>query len=219
MLLGERDRLARLARGARVVVLRAGDHRKVGERDEHKPFAARLGGRSTAALQLALGVLEIARPQLGDPQVRQRERAQVGLHNAGLEPTAPRQLASRLERGVEIPAHAREVQPHGGERDVEARAALLGHEVARALGGDQARLGRALVAALEHRAGHRQGELGIGVEALARQLIDERPQCCDLALDQQVDPALAREPCGEIPRAGLDGVQEPARVVAVVGEP
>ena len=41
----------------------------------------------------------------------------------------------------------------------------------------------------------------------------------DVTPDQQVDPALAGEPRGKVPGAGLDGVQQGARVVAVLREP
>ena len=100
--LGERDRLPRLARGPREVILRARHHRQVGERDEDEPLAAGLGGRAAAALQLALGVVEVARPQLRDPEVGQCQGAQVGLDDAGLEPAAAGELAPGLQSGVEI---------------------------------------------------------------------------------------------------------------------
>ena len=118
--LGERDRLAGEPRGARVVVLRAGQDREVRGGGQRQPGPAGLLGRGPPALEVARGGLQVAGPQLGDPEVRQRQRAQVGLDDAGLQAPGLRELAARGERRVEVAAQAREVEPDRGERDLEA---------------------------------------------------------------------------------------------------
>ena len=98
--------------------------------------------------------------------------------------------------------------------------ALGGHAVAPALGAAQlAPRPSTSSPRSTQRARQRQRQLRVGLDAVGRDAVDERAQRRDLALDQQVDPALAREPCGEVPGSRLDGVQQPAAVVAVVGEP
>jgi hypothetical protein len=168
---------------------------------------------------VVLGVLAGARPELGDAEVDQRHRAQVRRHGAGIERPGAGQRAAGLQRVAEVTAQARDVEPQRGERNVEARAPLVGHGGAAGGSAAQVPLGRHVVAALDHHAGERERELRVVVRPVGRHPVDERAQSGGLAADRQVGPALARQPRGEIPRLALDRVQEPARVVSVLGQP
>ena len=79
-------------------------------RDQHQPVAAGLGRRAAAALEVPRGGGRLAGPQLGDPEVHERQRAQVGVDHARLEPAVARQRLTRLERAGEVSAQARHVQ-------------------------------------------------------------------------------------------------------------
>ena len=76
-----------------------------------------------------------------------------------------------------------------------------------------------MISALQQRARDRQRELGIRLDPLGGQPLDQRLQRADVAADQQVDPPLAGQPGRQVPRLRLDRVEQAACLVAVIGEP
>ena len=52
---------------------------------QHEPVAAGLGRRPASPLEVVLGLLRVAGPQLGDAEVHERERAQAGVDGPRLE--------------------------------------------------------------------------------------------------------------------------------------
>ena len=53
--------------------------------DQDEPLAARFGRRPAGALEVVLGLLRLAGPQLGDAEVRERERPQAGVDLRAVE--------------------------------------------------------------------------------------------------------------------------------------
>ena len=217
--LGESDRVARLARRARVVVQRRGQQREVGDRDQDHPVVSCVARRAARPLEVALGAVELTRPQLGDAEIDERERAHVAVERARVELAAAQQRAPGVQRRLDVAAQAREVELERVQRDGEAPPAVVGHALGGRFGVRQQLRGLGVVAAIEQGARHGERDLGIVGRPRAGQVLDQRPEGADLAAQQQVDPPLPGQACRQVPRLGLDRVHQPAGVVAVLGQP
>ena len=51
----------------------------MGDRHQHEPVLAGLGRGPAPPLEVVLGLLRVARPQLGDAELHERERPQAGV--------------------------------------------------------------------------------------------------------------------------------------------
>ena len=154
------------------------------------------------------------RPQRGAPELRAHERLAGVVGPAAVDGGLGEQLVGRLERGLEVAIQARAVQA-GQRQRLEVAAPARGGQ--RRLGGARllevglARLG---VADLEGRARERGAELGVGVQPLRRQRVDEAADRVALAAHEEVEPVLGDELDREVPLARRDGVLERLRAHA-----
>ena len=198
---------------------RAGQHGEVGDGDQHDPVVPGLGGGAARRSSCALGAVERAGPQLGDPEVDERERAQVGVDHARLERAAARQRGRSPARASRSPRRrATCSRARSSETSKRRRRSAGTRSAAPSARGEQLRrLG--VVAAIEQGAGDASATSGSSTAHSLGQPLDQRAQRADLAAQQQVDPALAGQPRREVPGLRLDRVQQPAGVVAVRGEP
>jgi hypothetical protein len=183
------------------------DVRELRERAEtsDRHVGAPQASREREALpEMALSVLEPPSPDLDDPEVHQRERAQ-GLVGREVDPAVAvggsEDRAGRLYGSVEVAARARPFEPHHREQHLEAR-----HQPPACGRGEPLRQRKVRVRHVEPARGQvvgrgQRGQRGVRPQRIRRELPEQPPDHLSLSVQQQAEPVLHEEVAGVAPVA------------------
>jgi hypothetical protein len=127
MLLGDRHRF--LAQPQSVGHRRAaqiGRQRQVAEATDLQVRPSDAACERQRLFEMAAGVIQVQRPQLGDTEVQQR-RGQMIVAAGNRVGRLQLQRPHRLPRGLEIAALTRQPEPRAAQPEVEQPPLVLGH--------------------------------------------------------------------------------------------
>ena len=182
-------------------------------------WASNAAGEGQRRFEVAAGVVDVQRPQLGNAQVHERRRAMVigaPLMDAG---RLPFQRPHRLPRSGKIAALTRQPEPCATQPWVEEPPPLAGHQRSQTLRDGE--VSRTLVetAVIESSRGESQGQLGIRLGGVGWESGQQRAQSRVAAVEDQIDIVVGEQPGGVRPVARGLSVLDRVDHEAVVVEP